>query len=599
MNGRGTLSALRERMRQDGVDAVYIGMSDPHQSEGIAPHWRAVQWLTGFTGTAGCCVVTLSAAALWSDGRYATQMEREVDGSKFCLFNTSDPKTPDWTAWVLKVLHKGNILSVDGEVMSVEEFRKCESEFWRSQIQIRHENSYVRELWNDRPPIPEEPVWELPVSYAGETRPEKITRIRRMMQEKGGTVYLGCCLDAVAWLTNLRGADHPLYPVFHGYLLITRKDVWLCVDEEKINASIRNHLEEDGVAICPRQHIRELLLHLSEGDTLILDPYKTAFGLYASVPEYVSVLENPDLITLLKGRKNPIEQENIRKSNIYESVAVCRFIRHIYKRLEQGEVTEYELGQELEEFRKLAPDYIQPANLPIIAYGENAALPHYRPTKESSAAVGRTGMLLFDICAHYKTGTTDMTRVIPVGPCTEEMRIDYTLTLKSHIAFAVQKFVYGITGDVLDGIAKSVQWNRYLHYGHGTGHGMGYLLYVHEGPGKIITEYSSVFPYAKQTPLDDGMLFSNEPGVYKPGRHGVRLENSLLVQEERENEFGRFLGFETVTFCPFETSLILPHLLTDEERKWINDYHAWTFEKLSPWMDEEECNWLSGKTQPV
>lgn len=599
MGEREKLKKLRERMKRDGTDAVYIGMSDPHQSEGIAPHWRAVQWVTGFTGTAGFCVVTLSAAAIWSDGRYATQMEREVDSGEFCIFNTSDPETPDWMTWLSGMQKRGDVLSVDQEVLSLKEFRMCEAALRRAGICITYEKSYVKELWNDRPPIPENPIWELEASYAGETRTEKISRVRRRMCEAGGTAYLACCLDAVAWLTNLRGGDHPLYPVFHGYLLITRQDVFLCVDKEKISPLICEHLEKDGITICPRQHIRELILKLPAGETLLLDPYKTALGLYTAVPEAVHVAERPDLITLLKGRKNETEQENIRKSNLMECVAVCRFIRHIYQRLEEGDVTEYELGQELEDFRKMEPEYLQPANLPIIAYGENAALPHYRPAKESSALIGNAGMLLFDICAHYKTGTTDLTRVIPVGPCTKEMRTDYTLTLKSHIALAVQRFVYGITGDVLDGIAKSVQWNHHLHYGHGTGHGMGYLLYVHEGPGKIITEYSPVFPYAKQTPVDVGMLFSNEPGVYKPGRHGVRLENNLLVQEDCKNEFGRFLKFETVTFCPFERSLILPELLTEEERNWINDYHAQTFEKLSPWLNEEECGWLKDKTKPI
>lgn len=599
MREREKLCALREMMRRDHVQAVYIGMSDPHQSEGIAPHWRAVQWVTGFSGTAGFCVVTLSKAALWSDGRYASQMEREVDQNIIEIYNISSQGTPEWMEWLMEELAAGDTLAVDGEVLSIADFGKCQSVFQSAGIKIKHDRNYVGELWDGRPPVPDGPVWEVEAFYAGETRPEKISRVRHSMEKSGGTAYLASCLDAAAWLTNLRGNDHPLYPVFHSYLLITRESVCLCVDEEKISGLIKERLEEDGITVYPRNAVRGLLQKLSADDVLILDPYKTAFGLYATVPGEVRVVEKADLITALKGRKNQTEQENIRRSNIMESIAVCRFIRHIYERLEQGEVNEYELGQELEMFRKMEPEYIQPGNLPIIAYGENAALPHYRPTQESNTAVQREGMLLFDICAHYKTGTTDLTRVIPVGPCTEEMRTDYTLTLKSHIALAAQIFVYGTTGDVLDGIAKSVQWNHHRHYGHGTGHGMGYILYVHEGPGKIITEYSSVFPYAKQTPLDVGMLFSNEPGVYKPGRHGVRLENSVLVQNECENEFGRFLRFETVTFCPFERSLILPELLTEEERSWLNQYHEQTYEKLSPYLTESEKEWLKEKTRQI
>lgn len=599
MTVKEKLTALRELMRADHVDAVYIGMSDPHQSEGIAAHWRAVQWVTGFGGTAGCCAVTLKEAAVWSDGRYVTQMEREVDQDEMTIFNTSSQGTPGWTEWITKMLKPGDTLAVDGEVMSVAEFRQCQNVFGHLGVRMMHDKNYIGELWTDRPPIPDAPIWELADIYAGETRSEKIARVRRAMKDAGGTAYLASCLDAVAWLTNLRGNDHPLYPVFHGYLLITMKEVFLCVDEDKIGKKMKETLEEDGISLCPRRAVGEAVRQLAGDGPLILDPYKTAFGLAASVPEGISVLEVPDLITILKAKKNLTEQENIRQSNLWECAAVCRFIRHIHKRICGGSVTEYELGQELEMFRKICPEYLQPANLPIIAYGENAALPHYRPSKEACSAVEKKGMLLFDICGNYRTGTTDITRVISVGPCTEEMKTDYTLALKSHIALAVQHFVYGITGDVLDGIAKSVQWNHSRHYEHGTGHGMGYLLYVHEGPGKIITEDSLVFPYAKQTTLEEGMLFSDEPGVYKPGRHGVRLENSLLVQEDCTNEFGKFLKFETVTFCPFERSLILPELLTEQERSWLNEYHEQTREKLTPYLNEEEQGWLREATLAV
>ena len=423
--------------------------------------------------------------------------------------------------------------------------------------------------------------------------------MRSAISDRNADCYLGCCLDDVAWLTNLRGGDHPIYPIFHGYLLITPKEVCLCMDEEKLSAAIRTHLEEDGISIFPRNEVFPLISRLTSGSRILMDPYKTSLKLFASVPKDVHIIEQMDIITYLKSRKNPTEQENIRTSNLKESAAIVRFIRHIYDRLETGTVTEYDLVRDLEIFRRMDPDYLMPANLAIIAYGPNAALPHYRPTEEIHSEVKKEGMLLFDICAHYKTGTTDITRVIPTGPCTEEMRTDYTLALKSNIALATQRFVYGMTGDVLDGVSKAVQWNHSRHFGHGTGHGMGYLLYVHEGPGKIITEFAPPFPYARQVPLDTGMLFSDEPGVYKPGRHGVRLENNLLVQEECVNEFGRFLKFETVTFCPFERSLILTGLLTKEETAWVDHYHEETYHKLSPYLNEEEKIWLGEKTQPL
>lgn len=599
MTNKEHVSALRELMKEEHVDAVYIGTADPHQSEGVATHWRAMQWFSGFTGTAGCCVVTLTKAAFWSDGRYAAQMERELDQDIFELLNTSQQGTPNWMEWLVENVDSGFTLAMDGEVLSIADYRKCRDFLSRYSGQIRYDRNYPGELWHDRPPIPDAPVWELALSYAGESRPEKISRVRAEMLNRGADCYLGCCVDDIAWLSNLRGGDHPIYPIFHGYFLITPQSACLCMDEEKLDAVTRSHLEEDGITIFPRNDVSRLLSQLPSGSRILTDPYKTSLKLYSSIPEAVQIIEQMDLATYLKSRKNPVEQENIRASNIKESVAIIRFIRHIYDRLETGPVTEYDLVTDLETFRRMDPDYLMPANLAIIAYGPNAALPHYRPSKEIHSTIEKKGMLLFDLCAHYKTGTTDITRVIPVGPCTKEMKTDYTLTLKSNIALASQHFIYGTTGDVLDGIAKSVHWNHARHYGHGTGHGMGYLLYVHEGPGKIITEFAPPFPYAKQVPLDTGMLFSDEPGVYKPGRHGVRLENDLLVQEDCTNEFGRFLKFETVTFCPFESSLILPELLTKEELDWINNYHEQTYAKLSPYLNGEEQAWLKEKTAPI
>lgn len=591
--------ALRNKMRQARVAAVFIGTSDPHQSDGVAEHWCVMQWFSGFTGTTGCCVVTLENAAFWSDGRYAAQMEREVDRDIFELYNTSVQGTCDWKEWVLAHLESGEVLAVDGEVMSVADFRVYESVFGARNIRIVHDRNFPGELWKERPPVPNASLWELGEEYAGKSRREKIACIRDVLCQKNAEGYWGCSLDDIAWLTNLRGADHPIYPIFHGYLLITEKNVFLCVGEERVTDEIKRRLSEDGITVCPLDAGAELLRKLEAGTIVCMDPHKTCLKHWAEVPDTVHILEGPDIVTSVKCRKNETEQENIRKSNVKESVAVVRFIRHVNERIQKEPVTEYELAEELELFRRMDADYIMPANLTIIAYGENAALPHYRPTKEVHSVIEKKGMLLFDICAHYKTGTTDLTRVIPVGECTEEMREDYTLVLKSHIRLAAQSFVYGITGDILDGIAKSVQWNNHRHFGHGTGHGMGYLTYVHEGPGKIITEYAPLFPYAKKFPLDAGMLFSDEPGVYKPGRYGIRLENDLLVQEDCVNEFGRFMRFETVTFCPFERELIQAELLEEEEVNWVNDYHQKTYEKLSPYLNEEEENWLREKTRPL
>lgn len=618
MPGNDYLSALREQMRQQGVDAVFLSSADPHQSDGVAAHWRVMQWFTGFTGTTGCCVVTHTKAAFWSDGRYEAQMHQELDVSIFELYNTSHQGTLLWTDWLIQHFSSHSlsaqqnckagctyedppenaVLSLDGEVISIADYRKYETLFYSAGIRIRHNKNLPGELWTNRPLIPTAAIWELDLCLAGEGRKEKICKVRTLLKQKEADFYLGAGLDDIAWLTNLRGNDHPLYPVFHAYTVITATKVWLCTDEKKLSTQLKNDLKNDGVFVVCRTQIFDILATL-EGGTLLIDPYKTSMQLYSSISSAVRIVEMLDIITTIKCRKNAVEQENIRKSNVKESVAIVRFIRHINRRLEQGPVTEYELVQELEQFRKMDVDYIMPANMAIIAYGSNAALPHYRPTKEEHALVNREGMLLFDICAHYRTGTTDITRVIPVGPCSKEMCTDYTLALKSHIAVAAQHFIHGTTGDILDGISKAVQWNHLQTFGHGTGHGMGYLTYVHEGPAKIITEFAPLFPYAKQFPLDTGMLFSDEPGVYKPGRYGIRLENDLLVQESCNNEFGRFLKFETVTFCPFERDLILDNLMTADEISWLNAYHKKTFETLFGYLSTDDCAWLQEKTAPI
>ena len=593
------IDGLRQWMKTQQIDAVYLGTTDPHQGEEVAPHWCAAQWLSGFTGTSCFCAVTRTEAAFWTDGRYTAQMEKEVDGSIFQRMNTSLPDTPGWMDWVVQNTKTGAVIAMDGEVLSIADFRKCDAFFRSNGRSICFEKDFLSGLWSDRIPIPNALIWELDTCYAGEDRISKISRVRKTMTSKGADCYLGCCLDDIAWLTNLRGGDHPLYPIFHGYTLFTPDKVFLFVDEGKISPKLQEILLADGIEVRSRNEVFQLVSSLPEHGTILVDPYKTSVQLYSSIPETVRKIEGLDIVTDLKSRKNPIEQENTRLSNTKECIAVLRFVRSIYAMMEKGPVTEWDLVQTLERCRRLDPEYLEPANLAIIAYGENAALPHYRPRKEAHSVLQPEGMLLFDICAHYLTGTTDLTRVIPLGPCTEEMKTDYTLTLKAHIALATQRFPYGITGNVLDGVSKSVLWNEYRHFGHGTGHGMGYMLYVHEGPGKIITEYASCFPYAREVALDAGMMFSNEPGVYKPGRHGVRLENDLFVQEDTANEFGRFLQFETLTFFPFERSLILTDLLSEKERNWIDSYHAETFQKLSPYLAPDEVKWLREATLPL
>ncbi len=599
MNTTAKLAALRRLMKEAGIAATYVGTTDPHQSEAVAAHWKSVQWLTGFTGSMGYAVITDDAAEFWTDGRYKTQALREIPEGTFHVNSISDAGTPDWDAWLMTKLKPGDALALDGEVLSEAMLRIFRAKLPVKGLKFACERSLVGEIWADRPSIPTDPVWEMAPEYAVETRAQKLSRLRAKLAQYGADAStLLCCLDDIAWLTNLRGNDNPLYPLFHAYAWVSRTEAHLCTDLNKLSGPIKAALTADGWTLHEYQAIREVVQSVDSA-LLYVDPFKTPFGLYEAVPQNTTVRDGPDLATALKACKTPGEQANIRLANLHEGAAVVRLMRWIEANAASGSLDEYAVGQKLEDFRRLSPLYLQPANIPIVGYGENAALPHYRPSKTMSAPIAPKGFLLFDVCAQYLCGTTDLTRTVAIGDLTDEMKMDYTIALKAHIALARQKFPVGTTGNLLDAVVKSAYWNRGMDFGHGTGHGMGYVMNVHEGPGKIIIEYAQLFPYARQTALEPGMLFSNEPGVYKPGRHGIRIENSILVREEEKTEFGQFLGFETVTFLPYEAKAIVLSELSDDEIDWINAYHEAVYTKLSPLLNDEERAWLKEKTQAI
>ena len=520
------LNALRVLLREAGAKAVYVGTTDPHQTESVSAHWKAMQWLTGFTGSMGYAVVTEDHAEFWTDGRYTTQAGREIEAGTFHINCVSEPGTPDWNDWLMTQMHDGDALAVDGEVLSEAMLQAFKEKLPIKNLRVLYDRNLVGEIWADRPAVPQDPIWELEAQYAVESRVEKLTALRHRLKKYGeNTSTLICGLDDIAWLTNLRGNDNPLYPFFHAYAYISQNEAHLCTDLFKVSEEIREKLQADGWTLHEYKEILAIVKSIKAPAVIYVDPTKTPFKLYESIPQDVTIKTGLDEVTAQKAQKSPGEQENIREANRLEAVAVIRLMRWIEANVATGEFDEYMVGQKLNEFRKISPLYLQPANLPIVGYGENAALPHYRPSKTMTTKVQPKGFLLFDVCAQYLCGTTDLTRTVAVGELTEEMKYDYTVTLKAHIALARQKFPYGVTGNLIDAIVKSNHWNRLMNFGHGTGHGIGYILNVHEGPGKIIMEYAPLFPYASNVVLEEGMLFSDEPGVYKPGRYGIRIEN--------------------------------------------------------------------------
>ena len=594
------IQALRQLMREADIQAIYVSSADPHQSESVADHWKSVQWLTGFTGSMGYAILTDTEAQFWTDGRYTTQAQREIPQGTFHINTISTPQALQWHEWLSQRLHRGDTIAVDGDVLSEAQLRDFKRKLCVENLTISSERNFVAEIWKDRPGIPDDSVWELEPQYAVETRKEKLALVREKLRRFGeNSVTILCGLDDIAWLSNLRGHDNPLYPFFHAYALISMQEAHLCTDLNKLSKTVRVNLSADGWQLHNYSNIIELVTQIPDHATVYTDPFKTPFKLYESIPTASHIIDGPDLVTALKATKSPGEQDNIREANRREAAAVIRLMRWIETSVNSGTLNEYQVGQKLEDFRRLDPLYLQPANRPIVGYAENAALPHYRPTPTMSASIKPEGFLLFDVCAHYKCGSTDLTRTVKVGPLSEKMKQDYTLTLKCHIKLATQKFPYGTTGNLLDAIVKSVQWNSLTNFNHGTGHGIGYLLNIHEGPGKIITDFAPAFPWALNTALEEGMLFSNEPGVYKAGRYGIRIENSVLVQKDERTEFGQFMQFETITFLPFEREAILVKELTENERFWIDNYHEEVYRKVCELLTEEERDWLKEKTRPL
>lgn len=596
METQEKLVALRRLMKQAGVTALYVGTTDPHQTEQVASHWKAVQWLTGFTGSMGYAIVTENAAEFWTDGRYKELALRQIDRNSFHINSISDADTTDWDAWLMTQLKENDVLALDGEVTSEAMLRIFRKKLPVKGLRIDCSRHFVGEIWQDRPVISSNPVWEMPAEYAVENRREKLAALRERLKKFGADAStLVCGLDDVAWLTNLRGDDNPLYPFFHAYVWVDGRQALLFADRAKFSDAIRAKLAEDGWTLHDYREVQDVV-ESAASQVLYLDPFKTPFRLYESVPEERIVIDGPDLVMGMKARKSPGEQANIRKANRHECVALLRLMRWIEAHVAEGKLDEYAVGQKLEAFRRMSPLYLHPANVPIVGYGENAALPHYRPSAAVSARIRPEGFLLFDVAAQYICGTTDLTRTVAVGVLSEEMKVDYTITLKAHIKLARQKFPEGTTGNLLDAVVKAGHWDRCMTFGHGTGHGIGYVLNIHEGPAKIITEFAQLFPYGRETALEAGMLFSNEPGVYKPGRHGVRIENSVLVQKDEKTEFGQFLRFETVSFLPFEHKAIVREMLTDEEVAWINDYQHQVCENLLPMLTDDEAKWLREKS---
>lgn len=592
MDVKKRIEKLRSLMKENKIDAYIIPSFDAHQSEYVAENWKGRQWISGFTGSAGTVVITLDDAGLWTDGRYYIQAEKQLEGSGIRLFKMADLGVPSYTEWLKNTLKEGSTVGFDGSVFSVDLFKGMEKAFKSKNIKIKIEKDLIDEIWEDRPEIPKELVFLHGIKYAGKSRVEKLNKVRVNMSSKGANYYLLTSLDDIAWLLNIRGNDVPNNPVVISNVLVGEDKCYLFVDASKVTHDIRLELETDGIEIKGYNEIHQILNQLTIDDSIIFDANKTSISMYNSINTDTTKIEEPNITTALKAIKNEVEIENLRNCQVSDGLAMVKFIKWLKESVTKEEITEISAEKMLEAFRRQQDLFVEPSFDTIAGYKDHAAMMHYKATKETQYTLKDEGFFLVDSGGQYFNGTTDTTRTIVLGKLTEEEKRDFTLVLKGNIALSSVKFLEGATGSSLDVLARQPIWEYGLDYKCGTGHGVGFFLNVHEGPQGFRKEPNSV-------KLEKGMVITNEPGIYKEGKHGVRTENIMLVVEEEKTEFGQFMSFEAITYCPIDLDGIDKDMLTDKEKQWLNDYHKMVYKRLSPYLDKEHKTWLKKETREI
>jgi len=586
------LSKLRALMKSKKIDACIIPSSDPHGSEYVAGCWKTREWISGFTGSAGTVVVTQETAGLWTDFRYYIQAEEELSGSDFTLFRLGEPDVPAHDDWLKKTLSGGCRIGLDGSLFSLKDYEKLEKKIQAHQIELVTDFQVAEELWEDRPALPSAEANNFPAEYAGKTRAQKICDIRDAMEEKGAEHHLLSSLDDIAWTFNLRGSDIEYSPVILAYALISKDAVSLFVDKNKLKDGLKKELETDGLTLYSYESVYQILEKTHTGETFLLSPDQINIRLFNAIPEGCRVVRQKNIPTLMKAVKNTNEISGLKNALVKDGAAVCSFLYWLETHVGSVEITELSAADTLHEFRKKQDLFVTDSFNAIMAYQEHGAMCHYSADEKSSSTLGVSGLFLTDSGGHYMDGTTDITRTIALGSPTSQEIMDYTLVLKGHVAVARAVFPEGTRGYQIDTLARMAMWEKGINFGHGTGHGIGFYLNVHEGP-------HSISPHPVDVTLKEGMCVTNEPGIYRDGKHGIRIENIVVVTRAEETEFGQFLKFDSVTLCPYDPELIDKNMLTDHERNWINDYHRSVFEKIAPLLENDVKEWLKEKTRPL
>ncbi|MFA5576034.1 MAG: aminopeptidase P family protein [Tissierellaceae bacterium] len=592
MNINERLKNLRQLMKEKGISAYIVNTSDPHQSEYIADHYKTRVWISGFTGSAGTVVITEDKAILWTDGRYFIQAEKELESSEYQLFKMGIPGYPSYSQWLKENLKKGDSLGFDGRVFAQKLVEKLENVLEDKDIVFVDQYDLVGQLWQDRPPLSKEEAFVHEIKYTGKTTGEKLAEVREKMEESNADYLVLASLDDIAWLYNIRGKDIENNPVLISYGLISKEKALLFIDKDKVKPRVENHLRENGVEIKEYEEIIEYIKSVEGNSRVFLDKNRINRWLYRAIPDKCKIIDRMDITTNLKAIKNSREIENQKNAYIKDGVALVKFLYWLDKNMGKLKITEISAGEKLLELRKEQEGFIEPSFGTISAYGGNAAMMHYSADENSNAEIRNEGLYLVDSGGQYFDGTTDITRTVVMGPITDEERRDFTLALKGHINLSSARFLYGATGHSLDVLARYPLWQEGIDYKSGTGHGVGYLLNVHEGPHRISTAANSVV-------LEEGMVVSIEPGVYREGSHGIRIENIVVVAKDIKTDLDQFMSFETLSFVPIDLEAVDVELLSQGERKWLNDYHKAVYERLSAYLENDERAWLKNETRSI
>lgn len=597
MTVRERLAALRAKMKEHGIDMYLIGSEDFHGSEYVGDYFKCRAWISGFTGSAGTVVVTRDEAGLWTDGRYFLQAEDQLQRSGIELFRMRNEGVPTVREYIADHIQAGQCLGFDGRTVDARSGQDYVKLLGEKGASVNGQYDLVGEIWVDRPAISSEPAWLLDIRYAGESREDRIAKIRGIMADKGADWFILTSLDDIAWLLNIRGNDVMDNPVVLSYVMMSSDSIRLYVNEKAFTDEDKAVLAAAGISFFPYNDIYGDIGRLTEGKKVLYDGSSLNYAILEKLPENVKVIDEENPTLLPKALKNPVEVDNIRKAHIKDGVAVTKFMYWLKHHVGKEPMTEISVAEKLESFRREQEGYLEPSFEPICGYGPHGATVHYSATPETDMPLEAKGLLLMDTGGQYMEGTTDITRTFVLGDITEDEKKFFTLILKGNLNLSGARFLHGCRGYNLDYLAREPLWQINMDYNHGTGHGVGYLLNVHESPNGF--RWRMLSDRNEGCVMEEGMVTSNEPGVYLEGRFGVRHENLMVCMKGEKNEYGQFMYFDTLTMVPFDLDGIDPSLMTEREKQLLNDYHRTIYETIGPKLDEDEREWLKEATRAV